>query len=65
MGECELCRLESHENLFLRHVRKVAQTIHRKYPKLQLIIWDDMLRHMSQQSLLDAALGDLVEPMVS
>ncbi|GLV44394.1 uncharacterized protein CBL_10198 [Carabus blaptoides fortunei] len=64
MGECELCRLESHENLFIRHVRKVAQTIHQKYPKLQLIIWDDMLRHMSQQSMLDAALGDLVEPMV-
>lgn len=64
MGQCELCRLELYENLFLRHVRKVAKMIHSKYPKLRLIIWDDMLRHLSQQSLLDASLGTLVEPMV-
>ncbi|XP_025835423.1 hexosaminidase D-like [Agrilus planipennis] len=51
MGECEICRLELRENLFLRHVRNVAAIIHEKFPSLRLIIWDDMLRHISQQSM--------------
>lgn len=64
MGECEICRLELHETLFLNHVKNVAKMIRRKYPRLKLIIWDDMLRHLSQQSMLDANLGNFVEPMV-
>lgn len=64
MGECQVCRLEIHENLFLRHVRNVANLIHEKRPELRLIIWDDMLRHVSQQSITDFALGNLVEPMI-
>lgn len=64
MGECDLCRLELHESLFLRHVRNVANIVHEKYPKLRVIIWDDMLRHLSQQSMIDVQLGRLVEPMV-
>lgn len=64
MGQCELCRLELYENLFLRHVKRIAQSVHAKHPELRLIIWDDMLRHVSQQSLLDAGLGTMVEPMV-
>ncbi|KAK5644619.1 hypothetical protein RI129_005919 [Pyrocoelia pectoralis] len=64
MGECEICRLELHENLFLRHVSSVANVIRKQWPHLRLIIWDDMLRHLSQQSLQDFALGELVEPMV-
>lgn len=64
MGECEICRLELHETLFLRHVRTMSNLIHDKYPKLKLIIWDDMLRHLSQQSMLEMNLGTLVEPMV-
>ncbi|KAF5303149.1 hypothetical protein FQR65_LT08312 [Abscondita terminalis] len=64
MGECEVCRLELHENLFLRHVRTVATNIRKQWPNVRLIIWDDMLRHLSQQSLQDFSLGELVEPMV-
>lgn len=64
MGECEVCRLELHENLFLRHIRNVAKSIHENWPKLRLLIWDDMLRHISQQSMQDFGLGELVEPMV-
>lgn len=64
MGECEVCRQELHENLFLRHVRNVANMIHERWPRLRLIIWDDMLRHLSQQSMQDIGLGSLVEPMV-
>lgn len=64
MGECQLCRLEIHENLFLRHVRNVANIIRDKRPELRLIIWDDMLRHVTQQSIIDFNLGGLVEPMI-
>jgi hexosaminidase len=64
MGECDVCRLELHETLFLRHVQNVAKLIHDKFPKLRLIIWDDMLRHLTQQSMLDVNLGSIVEPMV-
>lgn len=64
IGQCELCRLELYENLFMRHVKRVASAIRLKYPHLRLIIWDDMLRHLSQQSILDGELGQLVEPMV-
>ncbi|KAF5292454.1 hypothetical protein FQA39_LY14001 [Lamprigera yunnana] len=64
MGECEVCRLELHENLFLRHVSVVANNIRKLWPNLKLIIWDDMLRHLSQQSLQDFSLGELVEPMI-
>ncbi|CAH0555240.1 unnamed protein product [Brassicogethes aeneus] len=64
MGECDVCRLELHETLFLRHVRKVANIVHEKYPEVRVIIWDDMLRHLSQQTMIDMNLGKLVEPMV-
>ncbi|KAK9737251.1 Glycosyl hydrolase family 20, catalytic domain [Popillia japonica] len=64
MGECEICRLELHETLFLRYVRNIANLIHDRYPKLKIIIWDDMLRHLSQQTMLEMNLGALVEPMI-
>ncbi|XP_057668899.1 hexosaminidase D-like [Diorhabda carinulata] len=64
MGECDLCRLEIHENLFLKHIKNVVDIVRLKYPTLKIIVWDDMLRHISQQSMLDAKLGELVEPMV-
>lgn len=64
MGECDICRLEIHENLFLKHVKNVADIIHGRYPHIRVIVWDDMLRHISQQSMQEIKLGSLVEPMV-
>lgn len=64
MGECELCRLELHETLFLKHIRNIASIVHRRWPKIQLIMWDDMLRHLTQQTMIDMKLGEIVEPMV-
>nr|XP_023018796.1 hexosaminidase D-like [Leptinotarsa decemlineata] len=64
MGECDICRLEVHENLFLKHVKNVADLVRSKYPNVRVIVWDDMLRHISQQSMLDVNLGNLVEPMI-
>lgn len=64
IGECDVCRLEMHETLFLKHVKTVADIIHGKFPSLRIIIWDDMLRHLPQQNIMDFNLGELVEPMV-
>ncbi|KAJ8964554.1 hypothetical protein NQ314_004855 [Rhamnusium bicolor] len=64
MGECDICRLEIHENLFLKHVKNVANIVHARYPHIRVIVWDDMLRHLSQQAMQDINLGNLVEPMV-
>lgn len=64
MAECEVCRLDLHETLFLRHVHKVSTMILKDYPKLKLIIWDDMLRRISQQTITNMNLGKLVEPMI-
>ncbi|KAJ8942100.1 hypothetical protein NQ318_013389 [Aromia moschata] len=64
IGECDVCRLEMHENLFLNHIKNVADIVHSSYPHLRLIVWDDMLRHLPQQSMQEINLGSLVEPMV-
>lgn len=34
------------ERLFLDHVAKVLRWLKEKYPYLQLLMWDDMLRHI-------------------
>ncbi|KAK7790047.1 hypothetical protein R5R35_008251 [Gryllus longicercus] len=64
MGECRRCRTQSRESLFLSHVSRVANMIHSRYPGTMPIIWDDMLRHLSPQSLEEFHIGELVEPMV-
>ncbi|KAK9890873.1 hypothetical protein WA026_012217 [Henosepilachna vigintioctopunctata] len=64
IGECELCRLELRDTLFLRHIYNVSSMILDNYPSLKLIIWDDMLRHIPQEAMLEMNLGKLVEPMV-
>ncbi|CAH1118945.1 unnamed protein product [Phaedon cochleariae] len=64
MGECDICRLEIHENLFLKHVKNVADMVRSKYPSVKVLVWDDMLRHISLQSMQEINLGDSVDPMV-
>jgi hexosaminidase len=64
IGECMRCRMQSHENLFLNHVVKVATMVRMKYPNTTPIIWDDMLRHLAPNSLDQYHIGQLVEPMV-
>ncbi|XP_077979423.1 hexosaminidase D-like [Glandiceps talaboti] len=71
LGYCEACqrRLETefHDNrdeLFLSHIVWVLQYIREKYPHVQVIMWEDMLRHISEDTLQAYNLGELVEPMV-
>ena len=63
MGECDLCRQTPKENIFLKHVATVATYVKKKYG-VKVLIWDDMLRHVSDTAMRDFRLGELVEPMV-
>lgn len=65
MGECRRCRSQMRETLFLSHVARVASFVRNRYGSVTPIVWDDMLRHLSPQSLEEFHIGELVEPMVS
>lgn len=39
------------EQLFLSHVTKVARAIKEAWPHMTIIMWDDMMRDMSQDTL--------------
>jgi hexosaminidase len=64
IGECRRCRSQMRETLFLSHVVRVASFVRNRYNGVTPIVWDDMLRHLSPQSLDEFHIGELVEPMV-
>ncbi|XP_076054038.1 hexosaminidase D-like [Oratosquilla oratoria] len=63
IGECQRCRQKSREALFLQHVVTVARHVREKHHAIP-IVWDDMLRHVSDAAMNEYNLGKLVEPMV-
>ncbi|XP_023263895.1 hexosaminidase D [Seriola lalandi dorsalis] len=52
------------EQLFLSHVTKVAKAIKEAWPHLSIIMWDDMMRGMNQDTLKESGLVGLVQPML-
>ncbi|KAF3704714.1 Hexosaminidase D [Channa argus] len=52
------------EQLFLSHITKVAKAIKQQWPYLTIIMWDDMMRGMSPDTLKDSGLVGLVQPML-
>ncbi|XP_048090105.1 hexosaminidase D isoform X1 [Alosa alosa] len=50
--------------LFLSHVTKIAKAVQQQHPNLYLIMWDDMLRGMSLETLKDSGLVGLLQPMI-
>ncbi|XP_013888126.1 hexosaminidase D, partial [Austrofundulus limnaeus] len=52
------------EELFLSHVTKVAKAIKEMCPHLTIIMWDDMMRGMSQDTIKASGLVGLVQPML-
>ncbi|XP_032358005.1 hexosaminidase D [Etheostoma spectabile] len=52
------------EQLFLKHVTKVAQAIKEAWPHMTIIMWDDMMRGMTQDTLKASGLVGLVQPML-
>lgn len=64
MGECSQCRGRMRNEIFLTHVTNVANIIRQKWPQLQVVIWDDMLRNMALSELKHSNVGSYVEPMI-
>lgn len=52
------------EQLFLSHVTKVAKAIKEAWPHMTIIMWDDMMRGMSQDIIKASGLVGLVQPML-
>ncbi|XP_047464457.1 hexosaminidase D [Mugil cephalus] len=52
------------EQLFLGHVTKVAKAIKEAWPHMTIMMWDDMMRGMSQDTLKACGLVGLVQPML-
>lgn len=52
------------EQLFLSHVTSVAKAVKTTWPHLSIVMWDDMMRAMSESTLRDSGLVELVQPML-
>ncbi|XP_061564165.1 hexosaminidase D isoform X2 [Cololabis saira] len=52
------------EQLFLAHVTKVVKAIKEAWPTMSVIMWDDMMRGMSLDTLRASGLVELVQPML-
>ncbi|CAN9508942.1 unnamed protein product [Ophioblennius macclurei] len=52
------------EQLFLSHITKVAKAIKEAWPHMTVIMWDDMMRGMSETTLKASDLVGLVQPML-
>lgn len=55
---------QSVHQLFLSHVIKVAKGVQESAPNLNLIMWDDMLRSMTPETIKESGLVGLVQPML-
>uniref|UniRef100_A0A034W755 Hexosaminidase D n=2 Tax=Bactrocera dorsalis TaxID=27457 RepID=A0A034W755_BACDO len=64
MGECIRCRQHSRHEIFLTHVTTISNFVRTRWPQLQVVIWDDMLRDMMLSEMQHAHIGSYVEPMV-
>lgn len=52
------------DKLFLGHITTVVEGIRKSYPSLSVIMWDDMLRSMTADTIKDSGLVGLVQPML-
>ncbi|XP_067860332.1 hexosaminidase D-like isoform X2 [Heptranchias perlo] len=52
------------DSLFLSHVQTVASYIINTHPDVKPIMWDDLLRNISEDKLKESRLDQLVQPMI-
>ncbi|KAA0706017.1 Hexosaminidase D [Triplophysa tibetana] len=70
LGESEDSKrwLETHNGdmgkLFLNHVTAVGRFMTAQHPGIRLILWDDMFRKLSPQSIEESELHNLASPMI-
>ncbi|GJQ71813.1 hypothetical protein Trydic_g11498 [Trypoxylus dichotomus] len=70
IGECDRCRSILHkykisnQQLFIRHIKRVASHIKLKYPHIKILMWDDEFRSIPIDELQNSGLNSLVEPII-
>lgn len=70
LGQCNRCRSImvdkqwGKDHLYVDYLSRIVGMLHKKFPLLKFIIWDDMMRDMDPQVITGAGLHHLVEPMV-
>ncbi|KFM76323.1 Hexosaminidase D, partial [Stegodyphus mimosarum] len=70
LGQCVSCKEKmkaenwKKEHLFLDHMCRIIKKIREKYPNIEIIIWDDMMRDIDVNILIFSEIGGLVIPMV-
>ncbi|XP_075296868.1 hexosaminidase D isoform X3 [Opisthocomus hoazin] len=52
------------EKLCLSHIKAVASCVVSSYPTVTPIVWDDMLRGISEETLAESGVPQLVQPMI-
>ncbi|XP_032304102.1 hexosaminidase D isoform X2 [Coturnix japonica] len=52
------------EKLCLSHIKAVASYVASSYPTVTPIVWDDMLRGISEETLAESGVPQLVQPMI-
>ncbi|XP_068100411.1 hexosaminidase D-like isoform X2 [Hyperolius riggenbachi] len=50
--------------MFLSHLKSVVDFLHNKYPDKGQIMWDDMLRKLSVESIKEAGIAQYVSPVL-
>nr|XP_006637316.1 PREDICTED: hexosaminidase D-like isoform X1 [Lepisosteus oculatus]XP_015215976.1 PREDICTED: hexosaminidase D-like isoform X1 [Lepisosteus oculatus]XP_015215977.1 PREDICTED: hexosaminidase D-like isoform X1 [Lepisosteus oculatus]XP_015215978.1 PREDICTED: hexosaminidase D-like isoform X1 [Lepisosteus oculatus]XP_015215979.1 PREDICTED: hexosaminidase D-like isoform X1 [Lepisosteus oculatus] len=50
--------------MFLNHVREIVHFATERHPGLRLLMWDDMMRHISVDTLKASSLTSFVSPMI-
>ncbi|XP_032648654.1 hexosaminidase D isoform X2 [Chelonoidis abingdonii] len=52
------------EKLYLSHMKAVASCMVSSHPEVKPIVWDDMLRGVSEETLTESGVAQLMEPMI-
>ncbi|KAM5151521.1 hexosaminidase D-like [Mantella aurantiaca] len=50
--------------MFLTHLKSVVDFLHTQYPEKSLLMWDDMLRKLSEESIIAAKITTFVSPVL-
>lgn len=70
LGQCNRCRSVMAQNrwgkdhLFADYLARLVDTLHKRYPTLRFLFWDDMMRDMDALVITGSRLNLLAEPMV-
>lgn len=70
LGQCNRCSQyvqnvgDSKNTLFLNHIKNVTSVIKIMFPKLRILMWDNQLRSMQIEEVLNSEINDQIEIVV-